>query len=119
MDRLSISQAITRGHMCVSAPVFFLLLGPAFFANRIYPKDLQLLAILALTGFILGWAYWSVAVPRWRVWAYERVDDLDALDKAAVASGLTWPKGLFFGRTELKSARLAARERELSARRQP
>ena len=117
MERHSISKAITRGHLWVSAPLFVLLLGPVVFANRMYPKDLQLFAIAALTGFVLGWTYWSFTIPRWRVWAYEHVDDLDALDSAAVRAGLTWRQGNFFGRTEFKTARLSARERELSARR--
>ena len=50
-----------------------------------------------------GWFGWSTQVPRWRIWAYRRVDDIDALKAAAVSAGLIWPEGHFFERTELRS----------------
>lgn len=41
-----------------------------------------------LGGFAAGWLLWSVQVPRWRRWAYEQVDDIDALKAAAIAAGI-------------------------------
>jgi hypothetical protein len=71
-------------------------------------------------GFIMAWSWWSFSVPRWRVWAYERVSDIPRLKETAVAVGLTWPDGHRFERTELKSEALRVREESLDpARRKP
>ena len=51
----------------------------------------------------LAWGWWSFAVPRWRLWAYERVGDISELKRRAVAVGLTWPDGHIFEKTEFKS----------------
>ena len=59
--------------------------------------------IAFLPCWILAWTAWSVLVPRWRVWAYERVDDLDELKRLARERNLIWPDGHFFERTELRS----------------
>lgn len=67
-------------------------------------------------GFVIAWLWWSVMVPRWRLWAYERVDDIAELKRAAVAVGLIWPDGWILERTEIKSKAHAARERELERR---
>ena len=35
--------------------------------------------IAAFLPIVIGWLWWSIALPRWRVWALERVDDPEAL----------------------------------------
>jgi hypothetical protein len=69
---------------------------------------------VALAGFVLAWSWWSLTIARWRVWAYERVDDIHALKKSAVNVGLTWPDGHVFSRTEMKTKALISREQELA-----
>ena len=61
----------------------------------------------------LAWLTWSLLVVRWRVWAYERVDDLDELKMHAVAAGLIWRDGHFFERTEIRSQHQRKRIRDL------
>jgi hypothetical protein len=70
-----------------------------------------------MSGLPVAWAWWSISVPRWRVWAYERVEDIPLLKKRAVQVGLVWPDGHFFERTEFKSAAHAAKEKALERRR--
>ena len=69
-------------------------------------------------GWLLAWVWWSLAVPKWRLWAYERVADIAELKARAVTAGLTWPDGNIFTRTEIKSRAHAQRERELELRAQ-
>jgi hypothetical protein len=66
-----------------------------------------LVAGLIALGFVLGWVWWSVMVPRWRLWAYERVGDIAELKRWAVAAGITWPDGW------TSSGRRSSRERML------
>jgi hypothetical protein len=62
-----------------------------------------------LAGLILvvclpsAWLTWSLLVPRWRLWAYERVDDLDELKARGVEAGLIWREGHIFERTEFRT----------------
>ena len=54
-------------------------------------------------GFVAAWIAWAVLAPRWRLWAYRRVEDVQALKADAVGMGLIWPDGHFFERTEWRS----------------
>ncbi len=116
---VSVGKAIWRGLLVVNGPVFALLVGPlALFAllveNHWVARQYNWIGVaLFPAGFVLAWLWWSFAVPRWRLWAYERVADIAALKRDAVAVGLTWPDGHVFGRTEIKSKAQQAREREL------
>jgi hypothetical protein len=71
------------------------------------PKGLVAIALLilvVLTSTIPAWLWWSIMVPRWLVWAINRVSNLELLAALAVAYGLRWPThtrmGRFFARTE-------------------
>lgn len=118
---LTVKQAIRRGLLVVNGPVLLLLVGPgALFAVLIehhwLPRRYNALGLLLfIAGFVLAWLWWSFAVPRWRLWAYQRVgaEQIPALKAEAVAVGLTWPAGHRFERTEIKSSRQRRREREL------
>jgi hypothetical protein len=116
---LSVKQAIRRGLLVVNGPVLVLLLGPlGVFAllidHRVLSRQYNWIGLpVLLAGFVLAWLWWSLSVPRWRIWAYERVENVEDLKEQAVAVGLTWPEGHLLGRTEIKSAEQAQREREL------
>lgn len=62
-----------------------------------------------------AWIGWSVQVPRWRLWAYRRVADIEALKSAAVSASLIWPEGHFFERTEFRSRDQVAEMSRLEA----
>jgi hypothetical protein len=70
-------------------------------------------------GFIAAWTWWSFNIPKWRLWAYERVSDVETLKGWAVAVGLTWPDGHIFEETEIKSEQHRRRERELDPAKEP
>lgn len=53
-------------------------------------------------GVILAWLWWSAAVPRWREWAMTRGADEEQTQELGVRSGLVWPKGSMFEKTEFK-----------------
>jgi hypothetical protein len=122
---ISVDQAISRGQRIVNLPVFAFLATPlaicVIFANllklQLGERAYNIMLICAVIGgFVAAWLWWSIMVPKWRLWAYEHVDDIRELKRRAVAEKLTWPDGSIFSFTEIKSAAHAARERELERR---
>jgi aminoglycoside 6'-N-acetyltransferase len=85
-DRVSIRAAIWRGTWTVNIPVFLIMCAGFF-----------------IIGLPLAWLYWSYMIPRWKLWAYARVDNPWALKVAAVKAGLIWPDGHMFEKTEICS----------------
>ena len=120
--RITVGHAISVGLLWVNGPVFALLFGvPALTwyvvlgGARTLGTASHAIAFLVsiLVGFVFAWTWWSITVPKWRLWAYERVEDIAALKEKAVEAGLTWPDGSVFEKTESKSAEHAELERKL------
>jgi hypothetical protein len=63
-----------------------------------------------------AWLYWSYAVPKWKLWAYSRVDDLERLKKEAIEIGLIWPDGSIFEKTEICSKTMRQQILQLEGR---
>ena len=122
----SVDAAIRRGLLYVNGPVALLLFVPMLLSLALFDRMTRAFGsdtyafiafcIAFLVGFVLAWLWWSYSVPRWRLWAYERVRDIPALKVRAVQVGLTWPDGHVFERTEFKSATTAKRQQELESR---
>jgi hypothetical protein len=108
---LTPGKAVLVGTLVVNVPVFILLLGPGFAATRLGYVDWFLPVLGA--SFFLGWGWWSFALPRWRLWAYERVSSTGEVHDRALASGLVWPRGSLPERTEFQSAAMRQRKSEL------
>jgi len=114
--RLSPAQAVGRAFWMVNLPVLIVMFGPAaalFGVGSLFTENSELSAKLKLGSFAaflvcwpLAWLAWSILTPRWRVWAYQRVSDLNALKQDAVAARVIWPEGHIFERTELRPPRL-------------
>tara|TARA_R110002072_G_scaffold237139_1_gene394625 strand:- start:222 stop:566 length:345 start_codon:yes stop_codon:yes gene_type:complete len=104
-------KAIVIGLLTVNIPVLILMVCPLFLLLQFNPEPGALGVIVFFSGFVFAWLWWSLSVPKWRLWAYSRVQDINALKTAAVSAGLTWPDGSFFEKTEIKSAKHAAKER--------
>lgn len=108
---LSPFTAVLIGTAVVNVPVLLLIFGPSILAmaagfGRYVP-------LLFLASPLVAWIWWSVSVPRWRLWAYERVPSTGRLQTMALAAGLVWPRGFFIEKTEIKSAAHRQREQEL------
>jgi len=49
--------------------------------------------VAILSGFVLGWLWWSYTMPRWRRWAHQHGISPAQLQTYAVRAGLAWPAG--------------------------
>ncbi len=108
---LSPALAVLAGSLLVNVPTFSLLFLVPMLAYHLGYVRLALLAVIPC--FITAWLWWSVCVPRWRLWAYERVPSTGALHALAMAHGLVWPRGSAFEKTEIKSAAQRQRQQQL------
>jgi len=122
MSNVTIDQAIARGTRIINIPVWLFLCTPAVvlvigrhtLPSLIGERAFYIAGLVLFCGCFIGaWLWWSVQVPKWRLWAYERVDDIPELKRRAIEAKLIWPDGSILARTEIKSAMHAAREREL------
>lgn len=116
---ISVTRAIWVGLIAVNGPVLLIMFGPLLLFGQMVnqgtiARTYNWLGLIVLAvGFVLAWLWWSISVPRWRLWAYERVTDIPLLKVRAVTVGLTWPDGHVFGKTEIKSKSHVQREHEL------
>ena len=91
--KTTLSKALVIGHLCLTMPCLLLAL-----AVTVLVSD-RLVAVGAAT--LVGVAWWSLLVPRWRSWALRSGLDPAELQRAAFRTGLVWPKGHFMERTEI------------------
>ena len=123
-QRVTIDEALGRAFWTVKVPSMGILLGTllgtylAMKAGWLPSRGLQGMrwfGPLFLLAFIGSWLVWSVQVPKWRLWAYERVEDIQELKSAAIADQLIWPDDSVFTRSELASRATWARIRKIEA----
>lgn len=98
---ISAVRAIAIGHLIVTGPVVAIMVGTMVICGLIWgwPNRWQL---YLGAGFLMGWGWWSLSVPRWREWALRRGADPDRLQRLGVRTGLVWPKGWVFEKTEIR-----------------
>ena len=118
MQAISTEQALRRAFWVITVPSMLCFFGPlaAFLYWSNSPsshgagfRGLWLLGGALLGGFLMSWLVWSIGVPRWRLWAYQRVSNIQILKCEAEAARLLWPEGHIFERTELASKELRMR----------
>jgi hypothetical protein len=95
---MTIWKAILTGQLIVNLPAVAIMIAVLFLGVLMAPWPFALLA-----GSLLAWIWWSFTVPRWRDWALKHGINPERLQKFSVRTGLTWPKGSPFERTEFRS----------------
>jgi len=119
---VTINQAIRRAIWTIQVPSMALLIVPlvglALAMNWGWLPSVGIPGLLwfgptLFLSFVGGWLVWSLQVPKWRLWAYARVDNIPKLIDAAIAAQLIWPDSSIFTRTEIASRATWARIRTL------
>lgn len=125
MTRISITTAVVVGTFWVNIPILplmfaplaaFLYLGPRYVSQPSTSFIVAAVLALFILGFVIAWCWWAYMVPRWRVWAWQRVDDLRGLRASAVRAGLIWPKGHVLEKTEIRPRTLKEKLATLEAK---
>lgn len=100
---IPVHLAIARGVRLVNRPVQVIILGGMLLALVLLLLSPWFL-LLAPLAWLLGWGWWSYAVPQWRRWAIGRGVDPGALQWYGEQATLVWPVGHWGERTEFGSA---------------
>jgi len=104
--QMGVGTAVLIGHLITTLPVFIFICGLTFLGVfvvlSVFSSNLVLVFGFLLLGFIMAWTWWSLLVPRWRKWALKKGVPPDELQKWAALTGLVWPKGWIFEKTEYK-----------------
>jgi len=107
LNTVSVDEAIKKGQLNVNVPVFIIQCGLwllCVILVKYTTAPVWLAAIIAILAIVFAWLYWSFAITRWRLWAFENVDDVYELERVAVERKLIWPPGHFFEKTEIRNA---------------
>jgi hypothetical protein len=104
-------RAVLIGQLVVNLPVVCII-GSAFLLAYLLKGPIWAPFGLLL-GIIPGWVWWSFMVPRWREWAKRRGADEIETQLIGERSGLVWPEGSFFERTEFGSRNKPVAERQI------
>lgn len=97
--KLKVWEAILIGHLVVSSMVLIFILGFSFIGFIFFKR---FVIVFLLGGFTIAWLWWSLMTPKWRNWAHKQGVDPDKLQNWAVLTGLVWPKGWIFEKTEFR-----------------
>jgi len=101
-SRMGVAQAVLVGHVLVTIPTLVFVLGLTFLGYLLFGFNRVNLLVLLLIGAVLAWTWWSLLIPKWRNWAHRKGVPPDELQKWAVRTGLVWPKGWIFEKTEIR-----------------
>lgn len=123
-DLMTAQEAVSHGLRTVNNVTALVLLGlPAMGGLLAYSlgaaNPFWAVGGLFPLSVILAWLAWSILITRWRVWAYERVDDLGELKGLAFEANLIWPDGHFLERTEIRTPTQRQRLLELERQKCP
>ena len=89
--KISVKKTIKRGQLLLTLPAFILLIGPMFFSVILLDKDTftgAIFLITILTSIVSIWLYIGYFSLKWKVWAFDNVNQVHLLRKRANESGL-------------------------------
>ena len=124
VERLTPQAAVDAAARYVSGPVLLIMLAPALVTLALgvvagipFGAFWPVAGMVLIVSWLLAWLAWSILTPRWRLWAYERVEDIDELKRIALADRVLWPEGHIIHRSELAPPVLRARLAMIEAER--
>ncbi len=107
-EEIELNKALNIGQLFINFPVMIVMFGLSGLSYYLY-KIVFISKSVMIAGFvisfILGWLVWSFAIPKWRIWAFEKTDIKfhRKLKDEAIKAKLIWPDGHFFEKTEIRS----------------
>ena len=103
-EKITTEKAIQKGQKMITIPSMISMFGlmVLFYLlteNGIISKGYFLIGMLL--SFLSGWIVWSIQVPKWKVWAFTHVENIEDLKKEAIDAKLIWKDSNIFTKTEI------------------
>ncbi|WP_343695332.1 hypothetical protein [Flavobacterium sp.] len=113
---ITVDKAINKGQLkLIFLPllIFFIFIGLGLFFEKNQFIGAWIMLISLFLGFIFRWLTWSFFVNRWKIWAFENVQNVHELKQKAIEQKLIWRDGSWFEKTEFKSQKQKTKLKEL------
>lgn len=108
-ERITIDQAVDKARLTINLPATLIMMVAWAQALLIVPMGKAPLIVMAVSIFIgvsgwpMSWLYKAYMTPRWKLWAYARVGNVQQLKEAAINGRVMAPDNSFAEKSELCS----------------
>ena len=120
-EEIELNKVLNKGTLLVNFPVMIVMfgfMGISLYLNEIGFISGWMMIIGFVISFILGWLVWSFAIVKWRIWAFEKIDEKFhfRLKQEAIIAKLIWPDGHIFEKTEIRNSEEKAKIKAINDR---
>ena len=120
-EEIEFNKVLNKGQLLINFPVMivmFGLMGLSYYLYKIEFISKPILIIGLVVSFISGWLVWSLFIAKWRISAFEKIDEKFHLQlkKEAIKAKLIWPNGHIFEKTEIRSEEQKAKIKAIDDR---
>lgn len=118
-ETVTVDKALKKGQRMVNYPIAsisIIIIVTTIFITVFFNQSGWLIPAGILAAIILGWLYWSLAITKWRIWAFENVRNVHELKQRAIKEKLIWKDGNIFGKTEIRTAAEKEKLRSLESK---
>jgi len=107
----TIGYVLRKGQIYVNVSVTLIMiviwLLTVYLSYRVVPErySTETMFIGLVSGFISGWLFWSLSIPKWRIWAFQNTKKTDwpELQIRAINEKLILKKDSIFNKTEIRT----------------
>lgn len=106
MDKITVSKALSRGHRMVTFPtIIIIILGilACIFVGTAWKWDALKTIGASLMVLLITFLVWRRLITRWRLWAFEQVNQPNRLMIQAIQENLIYPEGHWVTRLEART----------------
>ncbi len=120
-EEIELNNVLNKGQFFINFPVMFVMfgcIGLFYYLNKIDLISRPIMLIGFVISFILGWLVWSLFIAKWRIWAFEKIDEKfhAILKNEAIQAKLIWPDGHIFEKTEIRTVEQKAKIKAINDR---
>lgn len=121
-DRITIDQAIDKARLTINMPATLIMMVAWAQALLIVPSGMAPMTVMMVSIFIgisgwpMHWLYKAIMTPRWKLWAYARVTNVQQLKEAAIKARVLAADNSFAEKSEICSKETRAQILKLEGR---
>jgi hypothetical protein len=121
-ERITIDQAVDKARLTINMPATLIMMVAWAQALLIVPSGKAPLLVMVISIFIgvsgwpMSWLYKAWMTPRWKLWAYARVPNVQQLKEAAIKGRVLAADNSFAEKSEICSNEMRAQILKLEGR---